>query len=64
MIARVYKFHTGAVMSFDPSGDLIQRFTGQADDLHDQILTAATPDAQFFSVDPNHKKTPITGEEF
>jgi hypothetical protein len=64
MIARVYKFASGTVMSFDPSGRLISPFCGQVDKLHDDILSAAPPDAQFFTVDEETIKTKISREEF
>lgn len=65
MIARVYKFRTGTVMSFDSCGDMIQRFSGKVDNLHDEILAAAPPDAQFFTVDPDSKeRVRISREEF
>ena len=64
VIARVYKFASGAVMSFDPYGKLISPFCGQVDKLHDDILSAAPPDAQFFTVDEETIKTKISREEF
>ena len=64
MIARVYKFASGAVMSFDPYGKLISPFCGQVDKLHDEILCVAPPDAEFFAVDEETIKTKIHREEF
>ena len=56
MIARVYKFASGAVMSFDRYGKLISPFCGQVD--------KAPPDAQFFTVDEERIKTKISREVF
>ena len=66
MIARVYKLASGSVMSFDHDGDLIQRFSVPAENLHDEILAAAPPDAQFFTVEPDspYLRLSISREEF
>ena len=51
-------------MSFDRYGKLISPFCGQVDKLHDEILCAAPPDAEFFAVDEETIKTKIHREEF